>query len=163
MLAQKRAPPGRSAPQEPQVSATRAPHPRQNLAWGGLSCWHRGHVMPEPSPRVGAGNGRTGGESLGWQFRSRQGRMGPGPEHLGRPGRDSPRYTGRIWDLIRASPWRLRIPVPRGIRVRAYLLPLLQADSQSGGPDPTLRTLDLPDSTAGGCDVRRSRARHGSA
>ena len=64
MLAQKRAPPGSSAPQEPQVSATRAPHPRQNLAWGGLSCWHRGHVMPEPSPRVGAGTGRTGGESL---------------------------------------------------------------------------------------------------
>src|SRR2546425_3417634 len=36
---------GNSAPQEPQASARRAPQPRQNLAWAGLSCWHRGHFM----------------------------------------------------------------------------------------------------------------------
>ena len=35
-----------SVPQEAQASARRAPQPRQNLAWAGLSCWHRGHFMP---------------------------------------------------------------------------------------------------------------------
>jgi len=45
---QKRAVPGNSAPQDPQASARRQPQPRQNLAWVGLSCWHRGHFMPDP-------------------------------------------------------------------------------------------------------------------
>ena len=43
---QKRAVPGSSAPQDAQASARRLPQPRQNRAWAGLSCWHRGHFMP---------------------------------------------------------------------------------------------------------------------
>src|SRR6266545_7464490 len=52
---QKRAPPGNSAPQEPQATARWAPQPRQNLAWVGLSCWHRAHFMPGEPPMGGAG------------------------------------------------------------------------------------------------------------
>src|SRR5215831_10865258 len=36
------------------------PHARQNLACDGLSCWHRGHVMPEPP------SGRGGERSERW-------------------------------------------------------------------------------------------------
>src|SRR5262245_27333086 len=36
------------------------PHGRQNLACEGLSCWHRGHVMPEPP------SGRVGERSEPW-------------------------------------------------------------------------------------------------
>src|SRR5262244_2307657 len=36
------------------------PHSRQNLWLVGLSCWHRGHVMPEPP------SGRGGEGSEAW-------------------------------------------------------------------------------------------------
>src|SRR5215472_4401008 len=36
------------------------PHARQNLACEGLSCWHRGHFMPEPP------GSRVGGRSEPW-------------------------------------------------------------------------------------------------
>jgi len=36
--------------QAPHASARRAPQPRQNLAWLGLSCWHQGHFMAAAPP-----------------------------------------------------------------------------------------------------------------
>jgi hypothetical protein len=45
-----------------------------------------------------------------------------------------------------------------GIDVRACLVPVLQADSQSGGVAPTVSTVGFPDST-----VRESRDRLRSA
>jgi len=64
-------------PHDGHVEANERPHSPQNRRPSRFSAWHRGHCMPEASQRVGARTGRTGGESLGWQFRSRQGRMGP--------------------------------------------------------------------------------------
>src|SRR5215472_5682960 len=52
------------------------PHSRQNLAREGLSCWHRGHFMPEPpSGRVGERSGtwaETNRLGLAWS-RTRSG------------------------------------------------------------------------------------------
>ena len=106
--------------------------------------------------RTRAGNGRTGGASLGWQFRGRQGRMGPDRNTRSiRPGQSAAHRTVEAGtSLIPASPWRLRIPVTTRDRVRTCLVPVLQADSQSGGADPTLSTVGFPDST-----VRESRDR----
>ena len=59
-----------------QTRASGAPHSWQNFGRGGFSCWHRGHCMPAPSQRVGAGTGRTGAESLVWRRRTGQGRAG---------------------------------------------------------------------------------------
>src|SRR5215470_399194 len=42
------------------AASTGVPHSRQNLAWGGLSCLHPGHVMPEPP------SGRVGERSEPW-------------------------------------------------------------------------------------------------
>ena len=47
---QKRAPAGSSAPKDPQASARRSSHPRQNLAWVGLTCWHQGHFTAAGAP-----------------------------------------------------------------------------------------------------------------
>src|SRR5215813_13707077 len=44
-----------------------SPHARQNLACEGLSCWHRGHVMPEPP------SGRVGERSEPWAETNRLG------------------------------------------------------------------------------------------
>jgi len=53
---------------------------------------------------------------------------------------------------IRVSKARRFLRSLSGAWSRTYLLPLLQADSQSGGPAPTLTTVGQPDST-----VRRAR------
>src|SRR5258705_9227922 len=55
---------------------------------------------------------------------------------------------------IRVSKARRFLRSLSGAWSRTYLLPLLQADSQSGGPAPTLTTVGQPDST-----VRRAPPR----
>jgi hypothetical protein len=65
---------------------------------------------------------------------SSYGAYGAGPEHKVDP-------VGTVCSLS-------------GMGVRTCLLPLLQGDSQSGGPAPTVSTAGFPDSTE-----RESRAR----
>jgi hypothetical protein len=49
---QNLAPEGSCVPQLAHRRASGAAHSRQNLAWGGLSCWHRGHFMSTPTRRA---------------------------------------------------------------------------------------------------------------
>jgi hypothetical protein len=42
------------------------PHASQNLAFGELACWHRGHCIARPPGRFETKNSRIGGASLVW-------------------------------------------------------------------------------------------------
>src|SRR5262249_39981801 len=90
-----------------EEAPTGAPHSRQNLACEGLSCWHRGHVMPGPP------SGRVGGRSEQWaetnrsrlvwsRTRSHGSRLGTAsPCHLSSVVRCSPRrQRGRHSDCV---------------------------------------------------------------